>query len=464
VAVFISYRRADAAGTAGRIADRLKVQLDADVFIDESLEPGDAWREELVGRVRAAEVVLVIIGPRFAARALERSRTLGDDTVRLEVEEAYAANRTVIPVLVEGAQLPSPDELPHGLRPLRGRHVHTVRMGSDWERDVQELAAFIATRPPPEPLPPAPTVRRVTGGDPTFERVARGVATGRVVIVLGPQFNGGDGTPEAVPDAPALARRLAGVFGVQGDVEDLAWVSQQIDATEGRPELLLELETALDARAPCSIHHSVARLAQRLRDTRGLGHLIVTANYDTALEQAFDALGVPYDLAVFVVSEGGLGRFLHVRWEGTGDERCRLVADPTEYADFPVAVTNQLQRTIIVKLQGSASVGGLPESYVVTEDDHLLHLSRTDHVPRQILGKMAQSPFVLLGYPLRDWTVRGFLQRVWKTKMARSAVVSRPIDTAERNLWGRIDVDVIEDDPGAFAERLVGRVHDLTGP
>ena len=75
---------------------------------------------------------------------------------------------------------------------------------------------------------------------------------------------------------------------------------------------------------------------------------------------------------------------------------------------------------------------------------------------------MAQSPFVLLGYPLRDWTVRGFLQRVWKTKMARSAVVSRPIDIAERNLWGRIDVDVIEEDPGAFAARLEARVHDLT--
>ena len=39
-------------------------------------------------------------------------------------------------------------------------------------------------------------------------------------------------------------------------------------------------------------------------------------------------------------------------------------------------MTNELQRTIIVKLQGSAAVGGMPESYVVTEDDHLLHLSR----------------------------------------------------------------------------------------
>src|SRR4051812_48820658 len=84
VSVFISYRRADVAGTAGRIADRLKVQLDGEVFIDEALEPGDTWRDELVTRVRAADVVLVIIGPRFAATALERSRTLGEDVVRLE--------------------------------------------------------------------------------------------------------------------------------------------------------------------------------------------------------------------------------------------------------------------------------------------------------------------------------------------------------------------------------------------
>ena len=207
-------------------------------------------------------------------------------------------------------ELPTPDELPHGLLPLRTRHAHAVRPGSDWERNVRELAEYIASGPRPEPqAPPAPAVRRVTGADPTFDRVARGVSSGRVVIVLGPQFNGGDGEADHVPDAPALARRLAGVFGVEGDVEDLAWVSQQVDATEGRPELLLELETALDARPPSSIHHSLARLAQRLRETRGLGHLIVTANYDTALEQAFDALHVPYDLAVFVVTESGLGRF-----------------------------------------------------------------------------------------------------------------------------------------------------------
>ena len=36
---------------------------------------------------------------------------------------------------------------------------------------------------------------------------------------------------------------------------------------------------------------------------------------------------------------------------------------------------------------------------------------------------MSQGPFVFLGYPLRDWTVRGFLQRVWKGKMAAFGVV-----------------------------------------
>lgn len=125
--VFISYRRSDTTpGYASWIYERLADAFGPhSVFMDvDSLRLGVDFVEELERSLHQADVALVLIGPHWLT-ATDRSGTarLDDpgDFVRLEVSAALRSNARVIPVLIDGARMPSGDELPEELRLLARR-------------------------------------------------------------------------------------------------------------------------------------------------------------------------------------------------------------------------------------------------------------------------------------------------------------------------------------------------------
>ena len=144
--VFISYRRRDSAGHAGRLYDAMADQFDEhNVFMDVDMAPGVDFVERITQAVGSCHVLLVVIGPRWVDLLNDddggvRSQE-AEDFVRLEVETALRRpDVTVIPVLVAGAQMPEPETLPEGLRPLARRNALEL---SDmrWRFDVQRLSA-----------------------------------------------------------------------------------------------------------------------------------------------------------------------------------------------------------------------------------------------------------------------------------------------------------------------------------
>ena len=154
--------------------------------------------------------------------------------------------------------------------------------------------------------------------------------------------------------------------------------------------------------------------------------LIVSTNFDTALEQAFDDEQEPYDLAVYMASGQDKGKFVHFPYEGTpeADRRSELV-----YGKFPIGEDYELERTLIVKIHGAVdgNIGDYrwKENYVITEDHYIDYLSRSpieSLVPVQILDKLRDSHCLFLGYTVRDWNLRVFLKRIWEGS-ARGQVV-----------------------------------------
>jgi hypothetical protein len=123
--VFICYRREDSGYPAGWLSDLLAARLGGDrVFKDvDSIEPGDDFIEVITGAVRSCAVLLAVIGSRWLVAAGPEGRRLDDpyDLVRLEIEAALARGVRVIPVLVDNAQMPRPDQLPASLAPLARR-------------------------------------------------------------------------------------------------------------------------------------------------------------------------------------------------------------------------------------------------------------------------------------------------------------------------------------------------------
>jgi uncharacterized membrane protein YhaH (DUF805 family) len=122
--VFISYRRDDTSGIAGRISDLLRNFIPGeDIFIDvDGIAPGENFAQVIRDRICESDVILVLIGNSWLAgdgntASAPRLSTEGD-FVRLEIETALANSKRVIPVLVDGASMPSPTELPSSVRPL----------------------------------------------------------------------------------------------------------------------------------------------------------------------------------------------------------------------------------------------------------------------------------------------------------------------------------------------------------
>jgi len=141
--IFISYRRDDSAGHAGRLEEALEARFGVDaVFRDvDDLVPGLSFSAALQSRLEAADVVLVLIGPNWldAERGGQRRIDQPDDYVRLEVAHALASGKPVIPVLLGGAILPRAEQLPESLRPLVERHA--VRVDDEgWQDDVARLS------------------------------------------------------------------------------------------------------------------------------------------------------------------------------------------------------------------------------------------------------------------------------------------------------------------------------------
>lgn len=145
--IFISYRRDDAAGHAGRLYDQLREDFGEEhVFMDvDAIEPGVDFVERIESAVATADVFLAVLGRSWASVAdAEGRRRLDnpDDFVRREVGAALRRRMTVIPVLVGGAEMPSARELPEDLAPLTRRNALLVS-DLDWHGGVRRLAAAI---------------------------------------------------------------------------------------------------------------------------------------------------------------------------------------------------------------------------------------------------------------------------------------------------------------------------------
>ena len=121
--VFLSYRRDDARALALRLAERLKRDLRLEnVFLDvQDVFGGDDWRKVIADRITASDVVIALIGARWAGPRPDGTWRIFDvdDIVRWELGRALRVRQShVVPAMLDGAQLPS--ALPRELTPLYG--------------------------------------------------------------------------------------------------------------------------------------------------------------------------------------------------------------------------------------------------------------------------------------------------------------------------------------------------------
>ncbi len=504
IEIFISYRRDDASGQALMLRKDLAARFGPDhVFMDVTdLRAGVNFVKVIRDHVSRCGILIALIGRQWLATLDDRTKSSAldhtEDYVRLELETALQRNSRiwVLPVVLDDAVMPSSERLPRPLKRLSELSAATLRH-TRWDDDVlalidriEELAREVneANEPDPAPEPQVEARPRIVDernaasmpdpGHPPdpghYENVARLIVRDNTVIpFLGSVLHAGERSDVwseacgSLPDGDELAAHLAREFEYGGgEPADLAEISQYVLLTMGRVDLYRTLRRVLTANCnPASVHRFLAALPAALE---ALGRpnryqLIVTTNYDDALERAFDEANEPYDLAVYMAHAEHKGKFLHVPFSGDP----QLIAVPNTYLDFPIDDDGELGRTIILKIHGAVDNARGPhpcrENYVTTENDYIDYLSRApieSLLPLQLLNKMRESHCLFLGYRVRDWNLRVFLQRVWGEQRlgAQSWAIADRADRVEKRFWNDLGVDLFDVPLTTYLDELRDRL------
>ncbi len=144
--IFISYRRDDSQGFAGRLAADLTDILGEElVFRDIEIPIGSDFTDTLRRAIAASDLLVVVIGRHWAAegpggqgvRLFEPT-----DWVRTEIEAAFAQGKHVVPVLVGGTMMPPASRLPPSLAQLSRLQAATLT-DRHWSSDIEALVERI---------------------------------------------------------------------------------------------------------------------------------------------------------------------------------------------------------------------------------------------------------------------------------------------------------------------------------
>jgi hypothetical protein len=165
--VFINYRHADTQGTAWALFFKLEWHFGTEnVFFDNgTLRPGMQWLDEIKSHLSGAAVFLSLIGERWRSSLIAHVKPGDVDYVAKEIDLAFRAGPrvTVIPVLVDDAELPDPSDLPNALKSLPGCHAERLRhthLAHDIEHLIGRLEEIGSAAGAPAPGPAPATARQ----------------------------------------------------------------------------------------------------------------------------------------------------------------------------------------------------------------------------------------------------------------------------------------------------------------
>ena len=169
--IFLSYRRADTAGHAGRLFDRLADHFGRDqVFMDvDTIQPGEDFAHAITQRIGSCDVLIALIGDQWLSATDSAGKRRVDDPldfVRAEITAALERGIPVIPVLVEGAGMPGANSLPdaiRGLVRLQALEIRDTRFDAETRDLIQAIERHLRSKGVPAQARPF-SRRIVIGG------------------------------------------------------------------------------------------------------------------------------------------------------------------------------------------------------------------------------------------------------------------------------------------------------------
>lgn len=269
--IFVCYRKKDSPGQALRVYRLLSTAFGDDrISMDVTIPPSVDFVEWIEQRVGTAGVMVPIIGRTWLetdARGRPRIHD-DDDFVRNEIAAALKRGIAVLPVLVDGAEMPSDEELPADLARLPRLQAHHLRSDADWQssenRLVETVAGLLGEAVPghapqgPVPSTPLPTPQRWTGLVATGLVGAALLAVGLVLLWQDFITPGFKFLPDGVPAGVFTSVAPLGVLA--GALVALALVSREATTTWLRVGLLAGFAVEAGAKGLSLLGSSSSRV------------------------------------------------------------------------------------------------------------------------------------------------------------------------------------------------------------
>lgn len=312
--------------------------------------------------------------------------------------------------------------------------------------------------------------------DTHYAMVSRALLEGRVVPFFGAGVNL-CGRPDEtgfehgryLPNGSELAKEIAESYASDiSSAGDLLQVAQFVATMEGDAVLYENLRAIFDANYPPTTAHAFfarlparlrARKCPRTRDQRRRRLLIVTTNYDDVMERAFVTEGERFHVVSYIAMGTDRGKFLHFAPPGVGASDAPppdpvVVHGPEEYRGL------QDELPVVLKIHGAIDrTHEERDSYVITEDDYIDYLTRTEVtrlLPNPLPAQLQSSRFLFLGYSLKDWNLRAMVHRLWRerTRSIISWAILKIITELERRFWMKRDIEIIVTEMQTYIEQL----------
>lgn len=145
IGIFLSYRREDSEAETRDIHNRL-LNKGFRPFMDRrEINPGEKWPDKIRSALRAADVVIAVIGKEWlTCQKSDGRRRIDDkdDWVHCELCLALQLGKKIIPVLIKSADMPPRENLPKELKDLALLQAQRLT-GQNWPQDVEALLGVI---------------------------------------------------------------------------------------------------------------------------------------------------------------------------------------------------------------------------------------------------------------------------------------------------------------------------------
>jgi hypothetical protein len=415
-AIFVCYRRQDAADSVDRICDALETDFPADaIYRDlDSIPVGTDFPLHVRRAISECTVALIVIGPSWLNAADANGRRRLDDPsdyLRVEIETALRMpDVVVIPVFVREARMPAEHELPESLRPLTRRNGLAVRPRPHFDSDIARLKvalhdaiAAMTTRRAERArradqagaaARSAPELRVTRLDEEDWNELLNRIESGTLAVVLGPDF----ATTELDGVIASVHQHLATA------------VTERLD------------------QAPIAIgtRHPLRAAAMQCERTGGSAQAFASALYDVSVRLSM----TPPELLLELVQVTGLRFFVTTSLDGSIEAalisrgfsppislvpRSRFAREASDHESDP-------DRTVVVHVAGIIDV--VPSAAFTEADwlDWAAELQTATSRNRYLLDRLATCALLFLGggHPT------GFIPLLLRLARGRSARLVNP--------------------------------------